>query len=40
MELYGNGRVALVDDPVTAGKLEWLAAQAVRPGAGDPAGAR
>jgi hypothetical protein len=24
MELYGNGRVALVDDPVTAGRLEWL----------------
>ena len=24
MELYGNGRVALVDDPVTAEALEWL----------------
>jgi len=24
MELYGNGRVALVDDPDTAGRLGWL----------------
>jgi hypothetical protein len=24
MELYGNGRVALVDDPETAGRLGWL----------------
>jgi hypothetical protein len=23
MELYGNGRVVLVDDPVRAGRLEW-----------------
>lgn len=24
MKLYGNGRVALVDDPATAGRLGWL----------------
>jgi len=24
MKLYGNGRVALVDDPGTAGRLGWL----------------
>jgi hypothetical protein len=24
MELYGNGRVVLVDDPATADRLEWL----------------
>jgi len=45
MELYGNGRVALVDDPETAGRLGWPVRKrsAAEPGirlcpvAGDPA---
>jgi hypothetical protein len=45
MELYGNGRVALVDDPDTAGRLEWPARKRsaaepeirLCPVAGDPA---
>ena len=45
MTFYGNGRVALVDDPATAGRLDWAPRKksapdpeiALRPVAGDPA---
>jgi hypothetical protein len=45
MELYGNGRVVLLDDPATAGRLEWPVRKRsapepeirLAPAAGDPA---
>jgi len=45
MELYGNGRVVLVDDPATAGRLDWPVRKRsapdpefrLAPVAGDPA---